>query len=92
MPPASVLVRYSTPLVDAFVSIADRIEEEHEGVVVTGETHEEDGGEEVFEVKIEAEKKPLYKMDAAVGVDEDEVMRALKAAEMLGMLKPKVPA
>ena len=93
-----MLVRYSAPLVDAFVSVADRIEEEHQGVMVTGETIEEEEeeqeeeGQDVFEVKIEAEKKPLYTMDAATGVDEDEILRALKAAEMLGMLKPKMPA
>ena len=90
-------MRYSAPLVDAFVSVADRIEEEHQGVMVTGETIEEEEeqeeeGQDVFEVKIEAEKKPLYTMDAATGVDEDEILRALKAAEMLGMLKPKMPA
>ena len=65
--------------------------------MVTGETIEEEEeqeeeGQDVFEVKIEAEKKPLYTMDAATGVDEDEILRALKAAEMLGMLKPKMPA
>ena len=90
-----MLVRYSAELVDAFVSVADRIEEEHDGVAVTGETlHEGEGeeGQDVFEVRIEAEKKPVYKLDVDAGVDEDEILRALKAAEMLGMLKPKLPA
>jgi len=96
-----VTVRYSRALTDAFISIADEIEEDEDSIMqVHGVCIDEEEGEEahgrdilVFEVKNE-DGVQLFSLPSSSGKDgtsmeliEEQAIISLRAAEMAGLIR-----